>query len=105
MVVANKNGKSRRTSSNLPATLYCYVEERNARWAKSFGKQVFGSFSSYVNALIAKDQGIKPLLGAWKSRGEAKKLWKEAKAKEKLHSKARTVRRHKRAARIAKEVA
>lgn len=32
---------------------------------------MFGSFSAYVNALIAKDRGVKPKLGFWKSKGEA----------------------------------
>lgn len=65
----------RRTSKLLPKTLYIYVEEKNAEHAKFEGKKLFGSYSAYVNALIAKDRGAKPILGYWKAKGEAKKVY------------------------------
>jgi hypothetical protein len=40
----------------LTATLYTYVEPVNAKYAKAMGKE-WGSFSNYVNYLIAKDSG------------------------------------------------
>jgi hypothetical protein len=52
--------------------MYLYLEPGNARHAKAFGKKIFGSASAYVNALVAKDRGVKPVLGSWKSPGEAK---------------------------------
>ena len=42
----------------LTATLYTYVEPVNAKRAKAQGKE-WGSFSNYVNYLIAKDHGDK----------------------------------------------
>lgn len=60
-------------SKVLNATLYCYVESPNAKHAKRVGKNLFGSFSAYVNALIARDRGVKPRLGMWKAKGEADK--------------------------------
>lgn len=65
--------KTRRIPKGLSATLYSYVEPDNAKHAKTIGKQMFGSFSAYVNALIAKDRGVKPVLGFWKAKGEAQK--------------------------------
>ena len=65
--------KQRRTPKALSATLYSYVEPTNAKYAKTEGKKLFGSFSAYVNALIAKDRGVKPILGFWKAPGEAAK--------------------------------
>lgn len=41
----------------LTATLYCYTEPGNATYAKAQGRQKWGSFSNYVNYLIAKDAG------------------------------------------------
>lgn len=93
----SKASQSRRTSKTLPATLYCYVEKSNAVHARTHGKKLFGSFSAYVNALIAKDRGVKPVLGFWKAKGEAKAKRLAAKAK-----KAEKINRKKK---IAKEVA
>lgn len=56
---ARRNLKNR----NLNAILYGYVEKENLRHAKTFGKNLFGSHSAYINALIAKDRGVKPKLG------------------------------------------
>ncbi len=42
----------------LCASLYCYVEPINCRRAKIKAAS-FGSFSNYVNSLIAKDHGDK----------------------------------------------
>lgn len=50
-------------SRKLNATLYNYVEKKNAEHAKKVGKLLFGSHSAYVNALIAKDRGAKPNTG------------------------------------------
>lgn len=71
----------RRIPKNLNTTLYCYVEKGNAEHAKKKGKELFGSFSAYVNALVAKDRGVKPVLGYWQAKGEAKKK-REQKEKE-----------------------
>lgn len=65
--------KPRKMPRDLSVTLYSYVEPDNAKHAKTVGKQMFGSFSAYVNALIAKDRGVKPVLGFWKAKGEAQK--------------------------------
>lgn len=105
MACADKVGQQRRTSSYLPATLYCYLEPRNKRWAKTFGKKTFGSHSAYINALIAKDQGLKPVLGFWKAKGEAKKIRLAKKNKETRKKKERTLSRHARKARIKREIA
>lgn len=43
----------------LNFTLYTYVEPVNGKYAKVQGKKKFGSFSAYVNQLIAKDRGAK----------------------------------------------
>lgn len=90
----SKSGKPRRTSKTLPETLYCYVEKSNAAHAKTHGKKLFGSFSAYVNALIAKDRGVKPVLGFWKAKGEAKakRLAKKAKKAEKINRKKKIAR-------------
>ncbi len=55
----------------LNTTLYAWVEARNANYARKLGAKLFGSYSAYVNALIANDRGVKPRLGFWKSPGEA----------------------------------
>lgn len=57
----------------LSEPLYCYVEPDNGKHARTEGKKLFGSFSCYVNALIAKDRGVKPALGFWQAKGEAEK--------------------------------
>lgn len=64
---------------NLTATLYCYVEVDNAAYAKKEGKALFGSFSAYVNALIARDRGVTPRLGTWKAPGESRALRRKSK--------------------------
>lgn len=43
----------------LTATLYCYVEPTNAAFAKTQGRQKWGSFSNYINHLLAKEKGDK----------------------------------------------
>lgn len=68
-----KKEKIRRVPKVLSSTLYCYVEPGNYAHAKGSGAKLFGSHSAYVNALIAKDRGVKPALGFWKAKGEAKK--------------------------------
>ncbi len=45
----------RRTPSVLASTLYCYVEPTNKKRAIAQGVAKFGSFSNYVNFLIAQD--------------------------------------------------
>lgn len=64
---------------NLDTSLYCYVEKENASYAKKEGKKLFGSYSAYVNALIANDRGVQPKLGNWKAPGESKLLREEVK--------------------------
>lgn len=63
----------KKKTKTLDAHLYCYVQRSNAKWAKAFGTKIFGSQSAYINALIAKDRGVKPKLGTWKVAGENKK--------------------------------
>lgn len=70
---------TRRLPKILNSLLYSYVEKGNAKYAKTEGKKLFGSHSAYVNALIAKDRGVKPHLGKWKSKGESKALRKKKK--------------------------
>lgn len=41
------------------STLYCYVEESNGTHARIQGGAKYGTFSNYVNYLIAKDKGDK----------------------------------------------
>jgi len=76
-----KSATPRRVPKVLSDPLYCYVEPGNGSHARTEGKKIFGSFSAYVNALIAKDRGVAPKLGDWKSKGEAKKLRTEGKKK------------------------
>lgn len=52
--------KARRLPKTLDATLYCYVEKSNEKYAKDQGKQKYGSHSAYINTLICKDRGTKP---------------------------------------------
>lgn len=40
----------------LTETLYSYVQPVNGDYARSFGKKKFGSFSAYVDVLIAADR-------------------------------------------------
>lgn len=47
---------NRRTPKRLSHTLYSYVEPTNGLYARKFGKQKFGSFSNYVDVLIAADR-------------------------------------------------
>ena len=56
--------KKTRTGKILTHTLYTYVEKGNAEFAKKVGKSPkYGTVSAYVNALIAKDRGVKPTTG------------------------------------------
>lgn len=48
----------RRTPKRLSHTLYSYVEPINGRYARSYGKRNFGSFSNYVDVLIAADRKL-----------------------------------------------
>lgn len=68
------------TPKTLDTTLFCYLEKDNAKFAKKEGKKLFGSYSAYINALIAKDRGAEPKLGAWKAAGESKALRQAPKA-------------------------
>ncbi len=61
----------------LNSTLYCYVEPDNAKHAKTEGKRVWGSFSAYVNVLIANDRGVVAKLGAWRGATEEKRTRKK----------------------------
>jgi hypothetical protein len=61
-------------SKTLSEAVYAYCEGANARHAKTQGRKLFGSTSGYINALIAKDRGVKPRLGMWKARGESEML-------------------------------
>lgn len=47
---------SRRTPKRLSHTLYSYVEPINGKWARNYGKEHFGSFSAYLDILIAIDR-------------------------------------------------
>lgn len=51
---------SPRAGKVLSTPLYAYCEPVNAKYARTKGKLKFGNFSAYVNALIAKDRGVKP---------------------------------------------
>lgn len=64
---------SPRAGKVLNTPLYAYCEPGNAKYARVDGKKKFGSFSGYVNALIAKDRGVKPKVGFWKPKEETKK--------------------------------
>lgn len=86
-----KSATPRRVPKVLSDPLYCYVEPGNGTHARTEGKKIFGSFSAYVNALIAKDRGVAPKLGDWKSKGEAKKI-REEKAPKKKPVKASTAK-------------
>ncbi len=68
--------KARRMPKILSEPLYAYVEPANGKHARTFGKKTFGSFSSYVNVLIAKDRGVKPNLGSWKLDKEKGRMTK-----------------------------
>lgn len=65
-------------STTLTTTLYCYVEPDNEAYAKTEGKKDYGSHSSYVNALIAKDRGVRPAAGIWGP--EKKRVRKKSRA-------------------------
>lgn len=76
-----KQSSKAKTNKILNTLLWCYVEPGNHTHARKFGKKLFGSHSAYVNALIAKDRGVKPKLGSWKAKGESDKLRKARKKK------------------------
>lgn len=63
-------------SATTPLTnkLFISVEPDNAEYVKEILVPMFGSQSAAINALIAKERGVKPALGSWKSPGEAKAL-------------------------------
>lgn len=56
----------------LSTPLFAYTRKENAKYAKTAGKKLFGSYSAYIDALISRDRGIEPVLGSWKAPGEAK---------------------------------
>lgn len=71
----------------LKETLYCYVEKENRDFAVTYGCDLFGSHSAYVNALIAKDRGAKAKLGHWRAEFDRKKLTKKKKRKSMKYAK------------------
>lgn len=81
--MAKRKLKPKDLPKNLDTILYCYVEKENAKHAKTEGKKLFGSFSAYVNVLIANDRGAKPALGSWKAEGESKLIRKPVADEEK----------------------
>lgn len=71
--------KYARTGKILTDTLYLYVEPGSKKHAISQGKKPkYGTVSGYVNALIAKDRGVKPKRGT-RGQGELKRAKKPAK--------------------------
>lgn len=48
--------KTRRLPKRLSHILYAYAEPVNGKHAREYGKKHFGSFSAYVDALIAADR-------------------------------------------------
>lgn len=74
-----KPSKEKGLDKTLNTVLFCHVEKDNAAHAKKHGKKLFGSYSSYINALIALDRGEPAKLGAWKSPGESKAIREESK--------------------------
>lgn len=54
-----KTIQKRRTPKRLSHTLYSYVEPANGKYARSYGKKWFGSFSSYVDKLISMDRKMR----------------------------------------------
>lgn len=70
---ARKRKKYARTGKILTRTLYAYVEPGNQRHALAQGKKPkYGTTSGYINAMIAKDRGVKPK-GGTKGQGELKR--------------------------------
>jgi hypothetical protein len=76
--VAKAKKTKRTVPKDLSHTLYCYVEPANGAHAREEGAKLFGSYSAYINALIAKDRGVPPILGTWKAPGESKALRKQS---------------------------
>lgn len=52
----------------LTDLLWVYVEPANGAFARKKGKKEYGSFSSYLNSLIAKDRGVKARQGIWQAK-------------------------------------
>lgn len=73
----SKKTGARRQPKRLSHTLYSYVEPVNGRYARTFGKRNFGSFSSYIDRLIAADRQTHFAEKYW-----AKKGWKRPEAKD-----------------------
>lgn len=48
--------KKKPKASNGKVALYCYVEPKNAEFAQYYGRKKFGSYSEYVDKLIADDR-------------------------------------------------
>jgi hypothetical protein len=63
MVKKTTTRKTKKTAKKakkvLNTHLYAYCTKANATYARTKGKQEFGSFSAYINALIASDRGVK----------------------------------------------
>ncbi len=56
--------KYARTGKILTRTVYAYVEPGNHKHAIASGKKPkYGTTSAYINALIARDRGVKPAAG------------------------------------------
>lgn len=50
--------------------IQAWVTPENKKFAKQYGKELFGSTSAYINTLIANDRKVKPVEGHWKSKGK-----------------------------------
>lgn len=85
MAKAKKKAKKkvRRLPKVFNHVLYAYVRKENGDFARGHGANLFGSFSGYIDALISKDRGVKPRLGAWKAKGVVKRSSKK-KSKKKV---------------------
>ena len=66
-----------KSESPLSQTLFVYVEKENAEFAKAQGKKLFGSVSSYVNAILARERNVEPALGKWQPPGVSEQRKKE----------------------------
>lgn len=56
MTSKSKKPAKRRVPERLSCTLYAYAEPVNAKYARSYGAKNWGSFSAYIDALIAADR-------------------------------------------------
>jgi hypothetical protein len=72
MATTNKMVNKETSVKTRTHTLYSYVKPTNGKFARKFGKEKYGSYSAYIDALIEKDRG------QWSSKVGSKRSMSKA---------------------------